>query len=123
MEKGRVATTPFSVPVQILINASKVLEGTKNKKEVENDLLSIMAPLNDERCSYYTMINLMTVVSPSVFKMMQISKMAIMNKTIFHLFWITILCINNLFAQQLEPIQLDRPDQTETPAIVPSGYI
>lgn len=27
------------------------------------------------------------------------------------------------FSQQLDPIQLDRPDQTETPAIVPSGYI
>ena len=44
LEKGRVATTPFSIPVQVLINASKVLEGSKNKKEVENDLLSIMAP-------------------------------------------------------------------------------
>ena len=52
LEKGRVATTPFSIPVQVLINTSKVLEGSENKKEVENDLLSIMAPLNDERCSY-----------------------------------------------------------------------
>ena len=49
--------------------------------------------------------------------------MAIMNKTLFHLIWITILSINNLFAQQLGPIQLDRPDQTETPAIVPKGYL
>jgi len=32
-------------------NISKVLEGSKNKKEVENDLLSIMAPLNDESCN------------------------------------------------------------------------
>jgi len=45
LEKGRVATTPFSIPVQVLINTSKVLEGSKNKKEVENDLLSISAPL------------------------------------------------------------------------------
>ena len=44
LEKGRVATTPFSVPVQVLINTSRVLEGSENKKEVENDLLSIMAP-------------------------------------------------------------------------------
>ena len=44
LEKGRVATTPFSIPVQVLINTSKVLEDSKNKKEVENDLLSIMAP-------------------------------------------------------------------------------
>jgi hypothetical protein len=44
LEKGRVATTLFSKLVQVLINTSKVLEGSKNKKEVENDLLSIMAP-------------------------------------------------------------------------------
>ena len=44
LEKGRVATTPFSIPVQVLINTSKVLGESKNKKEVENDLLSIMAP-------------------------------------------------------------------------------
>ncbi len=44
LEKGRVATTPFTQPIQILINASKVLQRSKNKKEVENDLLSIMAP-------------------------------------------------------------------------------
>jgi hypothetical protein len=52
LEKVSVATTPFSIPVQVLINTSKVLEGCKNKKEVENDLLSIMAPLNNESCSF-----------------------------------------------------------------------
>jgi hypothetical protein len=45
MEKGRVATTPFSIPVQVLINTSKVLGETKNKKEAISSLLSIMAPL------------------------------------------------------------------------------
>jgi hypothetical protein len=50
LEKGRVATIPFSIPVQVLINASKVLEGSKNKKEVENDLLSIMAPITNKSC-------------------------------------------------------------------------
>jgi hypothetical protein len=30
--------------IKILINTSKVLAKPKNKKEVENDLLSIMAP-------------------------------------------------------------------------------
>ena len=44
LEKGRVATTPFSVPVQVLINTSKVLEDSKNKKETISSLLSIMAP-------------------------------------------------------------------------------
>ena len=44
LEKGRVATTHFTTPINVLFNASKVLEGSENKKEVENDLLSIMAP-------------------------------------------------------------------------------
>ena len=43
-KKGRVATTPFTIPVQVLFNASKLLEESKNKKEIEYDLLSIMAP-------------------------------------------------------------------------------
>jgi hypothetical protein len=61
LEKGRVATTPLSIPFQVLINTSKVLKDSKNKKEVENDLLPIMAPLNDESC------NLWGVVLPSNF--------------------------------------------------------
>ncbi|RYF87492.1 MAG: recombinase family protein [Chitinophagaceae bacterium] len=44
LEKGKVATTPFSTPVQVLLNTSKGLERSKKKQEVENDLLSIMAP-------------------------------------------------------------------------------
>lgn len=27
----------------------------------------------------------------------------------------------SIYAQEIEPIQADRPDQTETPAIVPKG--
>jgi len=60
LEKVSVATTPFSIPVQVLINTSKVLEGCKNKKEVENDLLSIMAHLIDESCNYIAMIGYVT---------------------------------------------------------------
>ena len=44
LENGRVATTPFTIPISVLINASKVLGRTTKKKEVENDLLSILAP-------------------------------------------------------------------------------
>jgi hypothetical protein len=33
------------------------------------------------------------------------------------------ISINNLFAQELPPIQLDRPDQTECPFITPKKYI
>jgi hypothetical protein len=61
LENGRVATTPFSQPVSILLMIIKELEGSKNKKEIENDLLSIMAPLTDERCSYLTMIEYVTI--------------------------------------------------------------
>ena len=32
-------------PIQILINASKVFKNSGTKKEVENDLLSCLAPL------------------------------------------------------------------------------
>ena len=44
IENGRVATTPFTVPVQILLNANKVLGRSEKKKEVESDLLTCLAP-------------------------------------------------------------------------------
>ena len=44
LEKSRVATYEFTTPINVLINASKVCRGGKNKKEVENDLLSCLAP-------------------------------------------------------------------------------
>jgi hypothetical protein len=43
-EKGRVATTPFTEPIQVLSKINKVLQESKNKKEVENNLLSTFAP-------------------------------------------------------------------------------
>ena len=43
-EKGGVATTPFTEPVQVLFKIARVLQGCKNKKEVENNLLSTLAP-------------------------------------------------------------------------------
>ena len=43
IKKG-VVTCEFTTPINVLINASKVCRGTKNKKEVENDLLCILAP-------------------------------------------------------------------------------
>ena len=38
------ATISYTLRIQLLFNASKGLEGSKNKKEVENDLLSYVAP-------------------------------------------------------------------------------
>ena len=44
LEKGKVATTPFTTPILVLLNASKVFERSTKKKEIENDLLSCWAP-------------------------------------------------------------------------------
>jgi hypothetical protein len=44
LEKGRVATIPFTEQIQVLFKITKVLQGSKNKKEVENNLLSTLAP-------------------------------------------------------------------------------
>ena len=41
----------FTPEVESILLASKVLQGSKNKKEVKNDLLSIMAPLIILSCS------------------------------------------------------------------------
>ena len=43
-QKGRVATFSFTTPIRVLTNAVKVFERGETKKEVENDLLSFMAP-------------------------------------------------------------------------------
>ena len=43
-EKGRVATTPFTEPIQALFKIAKVLQEGKNKKEVKINLLSTLAP-------------------------------------------------------------------------------
>ncbi len=44
LEKGKVATYEFTKPIQVLLNASKVFKNPGTKKEVENDLLSCLAP-------------------------------------------------------------------------------
>jgi hypothetical protein len=43
-DNRRVATTPLTEPIQVLFKIAKVLQGYINKKEVENDLLSTLAP-------------------------------------------------------------------------------
>jgi hypothetical protein len=47
--------TRFTLPVQVLFNASKVFEGFNIKKEVISDLLSCLAPLTVERCNFIQM--------------------------------------------------------------------
>jgi len=50
LEKGRVATTPFSEGVQIMFKIFNALQGSENKKEVISDLLSKSAPLLAGSC-------------------------------------------------------------------------
>lgn len=44
IEKGRVATTPFTEPIRVLFDLNEVLEESKNKKEVDIDLFLKTAP-------------------------------------------------------------------------------
>ena len=50
-ENERVANTPFTLPIQVILNASEVLERSKKKKEVENNLFSCFVPLTFESCN------------------------------------------------------------------------
>ena len=43
-EEKKVATPKFTTPIELLLNASKVLQNGKNKKEVNNDLFLQLAP-------------------------------------------------------------------------------
>ena len=44
LEEKKVATPKFTSPIELLLNASKVLQNCKNKKEVNNDLFFQLAP-------------------------------------------------------------------------------
>ena len=55
------ATISYRQPIVVLMNVSKVLEGSENKKEVISDLLYNVAPLTDDRCSYNAMIEFVTI--------------------------------------------------------------
>ena len=56
LEKSRVATYEFTTPIKVLLNASKVYRGTKKRQELENELLSCMAPLMDGSCNLITLL-------------------------------------------------------------------
>ena len=51
LQKGKVATHEFTKPMQVLLNTSKVFKNSGTKKEVENDLLSCVAPLTVGSCN------------------------------------------------------------------------
>jgi hypothetical protein len=60
-ENGKAATPKYTPPIEVLINASKVLRSGKKEKEVKLDLLPTLAPLFDERCNYNAMIEYVTI--------------------------------------------------------------
>jgi len=49
-ENGKAAAPKYTPPIEVLINARGVLEGSKNKQEVYKNLLCTLAPLFNERC-------------------------------------------------------------------------
>jgi hypothetical protein len=60
-ENGKAATPKYTPPIEVLINASKVLRSGKKEKEVKLDLLPTLAPLTDERCNYQPLIVYITI--------------------------------------------------------------
>jgi hypothetical protein len=44
IEEKKVETPKFTSPIELLLNASKLLQNCKNKKEVNNDLFLQLAP-------------------------------------------------------------------------------
>jgi hypothetical protein len=60
-DENKVAAISLQKPIEVLLNASKVLQGSKKEKEVKIDLLPTLAPLIDESCSYSKMLDLMII--------------------------------------------------------------
>ena len=51
LENGRVAATPFSPAVQVLLNITNRFQRAEKKKEADFDLFSEFAPLTAQSCS------------------------------------------------------------------------
>jgi hypothetical protein len=60
-EKGKAAAPKYTPPIEVLMSARGVLEGSKNKKETISSLLCTLAPLFNKRCSYIALIELVTI--------------------------------------------------------------
>jgi hypothetical protein len=56
LEEKKVTTPKFTSPIELLLNASKVLQNGKNKKEVKNDLFLQFAPPIGESYKFDAMI-------------------------------------------------------------------
>ena len=60
-EEKKVATPKFTTPIELLLNASKVLQSCKNKKEFKNDLFFQFAPPLGESYNFNAMIIYLTI--------------------------------------------------------------
>jgi hypothetical protein len=65
-ENGKAATPKYTPPIEVLINARGVLEGSKNNKEVYKDLLCTLAPLVEDSSSYQPLIEYVILYRTSV---------------------------------------------------------
>jgi hypothetical protein len=59
--KKKVATPKFTTPIELLLNASKVLQNCRNKKEVNNDLFFQLAPPIGESYKFDEMVFYLTI--------------------------------------------------------------
>jgi hypothetical protein len=57
LEEKKVATPKFTTPIELLLNASKVLQNYRNKKEVNNDLFLQLAPPIGESYNFDAMVD------------------------------------------------------------------
>ncbi|MBM3431671.1 MAG: hypothetical protein FJX92_01540 [Bacteroidetes bacterium] len=55
------ATISYTKPIEVIFQIFNHLQSGKIKKQVDLDLFSQLAPLTDERCSYNTMIEFVTI--------------------------------------------------------------
>jgi len=60
-ENGKAATPKYTPPIEVLINARGVLEGSKNKKEVYKDLLCTLAPLIGGMLQPFSLLELASI--------------------------------------------------------------
>jgi hypothetical protein len=66
LEEKKVATPKFTTPIELLLNASKVLQNCRNKKEVNNDLFVQLAPPIGESCSFTSMIDYSIILKSNI---------------------------------------------------------
>jgi hypothetical protein len=54
LENGKIAATPFSPAIQVLLNITSRFQRAEKKKEVKFDLFSELAPLTAQSCNWMT---------------------------------------------------------------------